>query len=173
RKEAAEREAASRAQLEEQQKTAAEREAQARADLEKARQEGAQHEAEARRLRMENELARIAATRREQRGFVVTLSSGVFFDTGKAALKKGAQATLTRIAEQLKSDPNIKVTVEGHTDSTGTAEENQQLSEKRAQAVRDFLVGAGVRADRITAVGRGEGLPIATTETAAGRPHAR
>src|SRR5882672_2989925 len=128
---------------------------------------------EARRLRMENELARIAATRREARGFVVTLSSGLFFDTGKSTLKKGAQATLTRIAEQLKSNPDIKVVVEGHTDSTGTAAKNQQLSEKRAQAVRDFLVSAGVPADRVTAVGRGEEQPIATNKTAAGRQQNR
>jgi len=122
---------------------------------------------------MENELARIAATKREPRGFVVTLSSGVFFDVGKSTLKKGAQATLNRIAEQLKLNPDIKVVVEGHTDSTGTAEKNQQLSEKRAQAVRDFLVNAGVPADRVTAVGRGEDQPIATNKTAAGRQQNR
>ncbi|MEK6375032.1 MAG: OmpA family protein [Acidobacteriota bacterium] len=177
RKEAAERDAAAAAQLEQQRKEAAEREAAARAELEKTRQEAAtaaaQHEAEARRLRMENELARIAATKREARGFVVTLSSGVFFDVGKSALKKGAQATLNRIAEQLKSNPDIKVVVEGHTDSTGSTATNQQLSEKRAQAVRDFLVSAGVPADRVTAAGRGEDQPIATNKTAAGRQQNR
>src|SRR5437763_5629320 len=173
RREAAEREAAAKAQLETEQKASAERDAQTRAELERVRQEAAQHEAEARRLRMENELARIASTRREARGFVVTLSSGLFFDTGKTSLKKGAQATLTRIAEQLESDPNVKVTVEGHTDSVGTAARNQELSEKRANAVRDFLVGAGVAADRVTAVGRGEEQPIATNKTAAGRQQNR
>ncbi len=180
RREAAERDTAVRAQLEQQQKNAeeaqraaAQREAETRAELDRARQEAAQHEAEARRLRMENELARITATRREERGFVVTLSSGVFFDTGKTALKKGAQATLTRIADQLKSNPNVKVTVEGHTDSTGTEAKNQQLSEKRAQAVRDFLVSAGVPADRVTSLGRGEAQPIATNKTTAGRQQNR
>ena len=173
RREAAEREAAAKAQLETEQKASAERDAQTRAELERVRQEAAQHEAEARRLRMENELARIASTRREARGFVVTLSSGLFFDTGKTSLKKGAQATLTRIAEQLESDPNVKVTVEGHTDSVGTAARNQELSEKRANAVRDFLVGAGVAADRVIAVGRGEEQPIATNKTAAGRQQNR
>ena len=173
RKESAEREAAAKAQLEQQQKVAAEREAQTQAELEKVRQEAAQHETEARRLRMENELARIAATKREARGFVVTLSSGLFFDTGKTTLKKGAQATLTRIADQLKTDPNVKVTVEGHTDSVGTAAKNQELSEKRANAVRDFLVNAGVAADRVTAVGRGKEEPIATNKTAAGRQQNR
>jgi outer membrane protein OmpA-like peptidoglycan-associated protein len=173
RKEAAARDAAARAQLEQQQKAAAEREAQTQAELEKVRQEAAQQTEEARRLRMENELARIATTKREARGFVVTLSSGLFFDTGKTALKKGAKATLTRIADQLKTDPNVKVTVEGHTDSVGTAEKNKVLSEKRAQAVRDFLVDTGVAADRVTAVGHGEEQPIATNKTAAGRQQNR
>ncbi len=122
---------------------------------------------------MENELARIAATKREQRGFVVTLASGVFFDPGKSELKKGAQATLTRIANLLKSDNSIKITVEGHTDSTGTKAKNQILSEKRAQAVRDFLVSAGVPADRVTAVGKGDTQPIATNKTTAGRQQNR
>ena len=162
RKEAAEREAATTAQL-----------AQQQAELEKVRQQAAENEAEARRLRMESELARIANTRREQRGFVVTLSSGVFFDVGKSALKKGAQATLSRIADQLKSDPNVKVSVEGHTDSTGSKAKNEELSQKRADAVRDYLVGAGVAADRVTAVGRGEEEPVATNKTAAGRQQNR
>jgi outer membrane protein OmpA-like peptidoglycan-associated protein len=173
RQESAERDAAAKAQLEQQQKSAAEREAQTQSELEKIRQQAAQNEAEARRLRMENELARIAATKREARGFVVTLSSGVFFDTGKTTLKKGAQATLKRIADQLKTDDKIKVTIEGHTDSVGTEAKNQELSEKRAQAVRDFLVSAGVPADRVTAVGRGEAQPIATNKTAAGRQQNR
>jgi outer membrane protein OmpA-like peptidoglycan-associated protein len=146
---------------------------QAQAELEKTRQELAQRDAEARSLRMQNELARIAATRREARGLIVTLSSGVFFDTGKSALKKGAQTTLTRIAEQLKGDNSIKVTVEGHTDTTGTPAKNQTLSEKRAEAVRDFLVGAGVAADRVSAVGKGDTQPIATNKTAAGRQQNR
>src|SRR5262249_27365622 len=147
--------------------------AQQQAELEKVRQEAAQHETEARRLRMESELARIAATRREARGFVVTLSSGLFFDTGKTTLKKGAQATLTRIADQLKAEEKVKVLVEGHTESVGSAAKNQQLSEKRAEAVRDFLVGAGISAERVTAVGRGKEQPIATNKTAAGRQQNR
>ena len=160
-------------QLEQQRKEASEREAKNQAELEKARQDLAQHEVESRRLRLESELARIAATKREQRGFVVTLASGVFFDPGKSELKKGAQATLTRIANLLKSDNSIKITVEGHTDSTGTKAKNQILSEKRAQAVRDFLVSAGVPADRITAVGKGDTQPITTNKTAAGRQQNR
>ena len=145
----------------------------AQAELEKTRQQLAAQEAEARQLRMQNELARIAATRREERGLIVTLSSGVFFDSGKSALKKGAQTTLKRIADQLKGDNNIKVTVEGHTDNTGSAEKNQTLSEKRAASVRDYLVSAGVPGDRVSAVGKGSTQPIATNKTAAGRQQNR
>jgi outer membrane protein OmpA-like peptidoglycan-associated protein len=146
---------------------------QAQAELEKTRKELAERDAEAKMLRMQNELARIAATRREERGLIVTLSSGVFFDSGKSTLKKGAQTTLTRIANQLKGDSSIKVGVEGHTDNTGTAEKNQALSEKRAEAVRDFLVSTGVPSDRVTAVGKGDTQPIATNKTAAGRQQNR
>ena len=146
---------------------------QAQAELEKTRKELAERDAEAKMLRMQNELARIAATRREERGLIVTLSSGVFFDSGKSTLKKGAQTTLTRIANQLKGDSSVKVTVEGHTDNTGTAEKNQALSEKRAEAVRDFLVSTGVPSDRVTAVGKGDTQPIATNKTAAGRQQNR
>lgn len=163
--------AAEEAKAAAQQATAAAQQAQA--ELQKTRQELAERDAEARMLRMQNELARIAATRREERGLIVTLSSGVFFDSGKSTLKKGAQTTLTRIANQLKGDSSIKVTVEGHTDNTGTAAKNQTLSEKRAEAVRDFLVSAGVPADRVTAVGKGDTQPIATNKTAAGRQQNR
>jgi outer membrane protein OmpA-like peptidoglycan-associated protein len=163
--------AAEEAKAAAQQATAAAQAAQA--ELEKTRKELAERDAEARMLRMQNELARIAATRREARGLIVTLSSGVFFDSGKTALKKGAQSTLTRIANQLKSDNSIRITVEGHTDNVGTPAKNQTLSEKRAEAVRDFLVGAGVASDRVTAAGKGDTQPIATNKTAAGRQQNR
>ena len=97
----------------------------------------------------------------------------VLFDTGKSVLKPGAKNTLTKIAEQLKGDAGLHVAVEGHTDNVGTSEKNMTLSEKRAQAVRDFLVGAGISADRITAAGKGEAEPVATNKTAAGRQQNR
>jgi outer membrane protein OmpA-like peptidoglycan-associated protein len=121
-----------------------------------------------RNLRMQQELARIAATRAEQRGFVVTLP-GIFFDTGKADLKSGAKTTLTRIAEQLKNNSDVRISVEGHTDNTGSSEKNVTLSEKRANAVRDFLIANGVPADRIVSSGKGAADPVASNKTAAGR----
>jgi len=125
------------------------------AELERTRGELAARDAEARRLRIENEIARLAATKNDQRGFIVTLP-GILFDTGKSALKPGAKTTLTKIADQLKGEPSLRISVEGHTDSVGSDEKNMTLSEQRAQAVRDFLVNAGVPADHITAAGKGE-----------------
>ena len=145
----------------------------AQAELERTREELAKRDAEARQLRMQAELARIAATKQESRGLVVTLPSGIFFDSGKSTLKSGAKKTLDRIAQQLTGDSAIKVVVEGHTDSTGSAEKNKALSEKRAQAVRDYLVSKGVPDAQITAEGKGETEPIATNKTVAGRQQNR
>src|SRR5207245_6636074 len=133
---------------------------QTQAQLDQTRQLLAERDAEARRLRIQNELARIAATRSEQRGIIVTLSGGILFDTGKTALKPGAKSTLTRIAKQLETDPSLKIAVEGHTDNVGSAAKNQTLSEKRANSVRDYLVSAGIPPDHITAAGRGAEAPI-------------
>ena len=159
-------------QLQQQIQAAHQQQAATQAELEKTRQELAVRDVETRRLRMENELARIAATRRSERGFIVTLP-GIFFDTGKSVLKPGAKNTLTKIADQLKSDAELRVSVEGHTDNVGSEEKNLTLSDKRAQAVRDFLVNAGVPATQITASGKGEGEPVATNKTAAGRQQNR
>jgi outer membrane protein OmpA-like peptidoglycan-associated protein len=142
------------------------------AELDKTKQELAARDAETRRLRIENELARLAATKSDQRGFIVTLP-GIFFDTGKSVLKPGAKTTLTKIAEQIKSEASLRISVEGHTDSVGSDDKNMALSEKRAQAVRDFLVSAGVPADHIIAAGKGEAEPVATNKTAAGRQQNR
>lgn len=145
---------------------------QAQAELERARQEIAQREAEARRIRMEAELSRLAATRRDTRGLIVTLP-GIFFDTGKSDLKAGARNTLTKIAEQLRGDEQLRIAVEGHTDSVGSEEANQRLSQRRADAVRDFLLSAGLPAERVTASGMGERAPLATNQTASGRQQNR
>jgi len=162
-------EAAARAQAEQSKQQAAA----TQVELEKTRQQLAERDAEARRMRMESELARLATTHSDKRGFVVALSGGLLFDTGKNTLKAGAKSTLTKIAEQLKSNPDAKVSVEGHTDSVGTEAKNQELSQKRADAVRNFLVNAGLPADHVTATGKGEAEPIATNKTVAGRQQNR
>jgi outer membrane protein OmpA-like peptidoglycan-associated protein len=146
---------------------------QAQSQLEETRKELAERDAEARRLRIQNELNRIAATRSDPRGLIVTLSGGILFDTGKTALKPGAKATLKKIATQIATDPSLKIAVEGHTDNVGGKDTNQALSEKRANAVKDYLVSAGIPEDHISASGKGEESPIVTNKTAAGRQQNR
>jgi len=171
--EAAAQKASEAAQQAQTQATQAQQQQQAtQAELEKTRQELAARDAETRRLRMQNELARLAATKTSDRGLIVTLP-GIFFDTGKTSLKAGAKSTLTKIADQLKSDASVRISVEGHTDSVGSEDSNMKLSEQRSNAVRDFLVNAGVPADHITASGKGEAEPVATNKTAAGRQQNR
>ena len=141
----------------------------ARAELDRTRQQLAQSDLEARRLRMQQNLNKVATTKSSDRGLVVTLSSGILFDSGKSTLKPGAKRTLTRIAAQLKGDESVRIAVEGHTDNVGTTMKNQTLSEKRANAVRSFLVNAGISTEKITATGLGEKDPVATNKTATGR----
>src|SRR5690606_21166040 len=103
-----------------------------------------------------------------ERGLVMTLS-GIVFETDKAALKPGAMDNIDRLAKFLKQHPERTVRIEGHTDSTGSAEHNLELSRQRAEAVRDELVARGISRDRIQTIGRGETTPIASNQTAAGR----
>jgi len=95
--------------------------------------------------------------------------SDVVFDTAKATLKTGAREKLAKISGILIAHPGLKLEVEGHTDSVGTEEYNQTLSENRASAVRDFLVAEGVPSSSITAHGFGEARPIASNDTDSGR----
>jgi outer membrane protein OmpA-like peptidoglycan-associated protein len=95
--------------------------------------------------------------------------SGVWFDTGSATLKPGAREKLAKIATILSAQPNLKIAVEGHTDNTGSEDTNQVLSERRAMSVRDFLVQSGVNSNAISARGMGEGSPVASNDTSAGR----
>lgn len=146
--------------------------AQAQTELATAREEIARRDADLERQRedMQKALAAIADTRKEDRGLVVTLP-GIFFASGKSALTAGARNALSKIAQQLKGE--YRISIEGHTDSVGSDEMNQKLSEARADAVRDYLVARGVAAGRITTTGRGESTPVAPNETAAGRQQNR
>lgn len=89
---------------------------------------------------------------------------GVNFDFDKATLRAEAPAILDKWVAALQAAPSIKATVEGNTDSRGSDAYNQKLSEKRAQAVVAYLVSKGVAANRLTAVGRGEGNPVAPND---------
>jgi OmpA-OmpF porin, OOP family len=117
---------------------------------------------------LETELAELRADRTE-RGLVVTLGDEVLFDVDQAELKPGGMQQLARVAEFLREHPDRKVLIEGHTDSTAPDTYNLALSQRRANAVEDFLITQGVEPTRISAIGYGEQLPIATNDTAAGR----
>jgi len=127
--------------------------------------------AQSRASALEQELAQMRA-KKTDRGMVLTLGD-VLFDTGKSTLKAGAYSTIERLATVLKEDQNRKVTIEGHTDSVGSDELNQQLSEARANAVRTALVERGVSDSQISAVGKGESFPVASNDNAAGRQQNR
>ncbi len=110
--------------------------------------------------------------KRTDRGVVVTLGD-VLFDTGKATLKPGAYTTIDRLATVLKQDAERKVLIEGHTDSVGSDEYNQSLSESRASSVQAALFERGVAANQISTVGRGESTPVASNDDAGGRQQNR
>ena len=120
---------------------------------------------------LQRELAELQA-KQTQRGMVMTLSD-VLFDTDAATLKPGADLTLDRIADFLKKSPDVRLIVEGHTDSRGSEHYNEDLSQRRAQAVRDALIAQGIQGDRIEALGRGEAFPVASNDTSAGRQQNR
>jgi len=108
-------------------------------------------------------------------GIKVTLNSGILFDTNKAVLKANAKSALSQFATQMKSSDMINAAIYayGHTDSTGTDEINQPLSEKRAKAVTDYLKLQGIAASRLNSVGMGSTSPVADNGTAAGRSENR
>ena len=97
----------------------------------------------------------------------------ILFDTGKSSIKAESTSVMVDIIQILNEYPNAKFTVEGHTDSVGSAKLNQTLSESRANAVRDFLIDKGIGSDRLTAIGFGEDKPIATNNTRSGRTQNR
>jgi outer membrane protein OmpA-like peptidoglycan-associated protein len=139
----------------------------AKTQLEKER--AGRQEAE-RRL---SDLRRIAEVKEEARGTVITLSGGVLFASNDAALMKSAMVKLDEAEALLKGDPEAHITVEGHTDSQGTVQKNQELSQKRAEAVRDYLASKGLAQDRFKALGLGSSKPVASNGNAEGRANNR
>lgn len=110
-----------------------------------------------------------AAIAREGDKLYVALPSGILFDIDKKEIKPTARDSIAQAAEVLVKYPDTYITVEGHTDSTGTSEYNQKLSESRADAVRDMLMRDGVPASRLSSKGYGESAPIADNSTPDGR----
>ena len=96
-------------------------------------------------------------------------STRVNFEFGEAGLLSVSQSTLDAVADVLRRYPALRVRVGGHTDSVSSSAFNLRLSQRRADAVRDYLVGSGVEADRVEAIGFGEGQPVASNDTETGR----
>jgi outer membrane protein OmpA-like peptidoglycan-associated protein len=113
-----------------------------------------------------------AGAQQTARGVVLTLS-GVLFETGKATLLPGAEASLTRVSDYMSQYPNTRLRIEGHTDSQGSEDLNQHLSFMRADAVAQALIQRGISADRVESVGRGPTMPVASNATAEGRQQNR
>jgi outer membrane protein OmpA-like peptidoglycan-associated protein len=168
---------------------AAQQEAQARAeaarqaaeDAERQKQEAELQRQEADRNREEAERARAEAVQQKEemrarllaqlnqvRGLVVNMPD-VLFDFNKYTLKPAARERLARVSGIVLAYPDLKLQIEGYTDSIGSDEYNQTLSEKRAATVRDYLVSSGVTMDNVAAKGLGKSDPVADNSTAAGR----
>lgn len=138
-----------------------------REELDKARAEAENRQTDLYQSLQQLE-GKFASITREARGTIVSLAD-ILFDFGKTTLKRDVEFNLVKIATILNQFPEMKITVEGHTDNVGTEAYNLELSEKRAQAVRDFLVSQGVAAERLTVAGYGFGRPRESNDTESGR----
>jgi outer membrane protein OmpA-like peptidoglycan-associated protein len=114
----------------------------------------------------------ILQTRDTARGLIVNMSD-VLFDTGKYSLRPLAREKLSKVAGIVSGHPGLKLDVEGHTDSVGGDEYNQQLSEQRGAAVRDYLMQQGMAISSVTTKGFGKTQPVASNDTAQGRQENR
>jgi outer membrane protein OmpA-like peptidoglycan-associated protein len=142
---------------------------QARGEVDAARVAAASADEQAAELQRQIDVLQARPT---DRGLVLTLGD-VLFSTGKADLKSGASSNLDRLVTFLGKYPGRTVMIEGHTDSVGAEGYNQDLSQRRADSVRMYLAGQGVAAERLTAMGKGEGTPVAGNDSASGRQQNR
>lgn len=124
-------------------------------------------DAERRADALARQLAALDA-KQTDRGMVVTIGD-VLFDSDQAQLKPGGQRSMEKLVGFLQAYPQRRALIEGYTDSTGAAAHNQALSARRADAVRSALMGAGVSAGRLSAMGRGAAYPVADNDNASGR----
>lgn len=118
--------------------------------------------------RLQGALSQVADTQQSARGMIVSLPD-ILFDTNEATLKNEAKVVIAKLAGILLILPELNLRVEGHTDSTGSADYNQGLSERRASSVRDFLAQQGIGGQRMVAVGYGLTRPVADNSTREGR----
>ncbi|MEF3168512.1 MAG: OmpA family protein [Deltaproteobacteria bacterium] len=120
---------------------------------------------------LRNAMAHSNATSIQRTGdaIAVTFKGDVLFSTGSSAIQPGAYAEIDRMAQVLQQYPETRIRIEGHTDSTGSEQANLDLSQRRAEAVKNALISRGIAPERLTALGYGESRPIASNATPEGR----
>ena len=168
-----EAEKAKQAAIDQQQALAADA-AQARLDAQKSEslRQQAEREKQDLRARLLQQLNSILATRDSARGLVANMSD-VLFRSGSFELAPGARERLAKVSGIILAYPSLHVSIEGHTDSVGGDDYNQTLSERRAQAVRDYFVQQGISSNAVEAHGFGKTSPIASNDTPDGRQQNR
>jgi outer membrane protein OmpA-like peptidoglycan-associated protein len=124
------------------------------------------------REKLRQQLSQVLETRETARGLIVNVSD-VLFDFNSANLKPGAREKLARVSGILLTTPGLNIEVEGHTDSVGSDNYNQHLSEQRASSVRDYLLRQGIMPGAVATSGLGESQPVVSNATAAGRQQNR
>ena len=171
---AAEKSAKERADAEAARQSALASQQAAEAEVAKARAAAEQAEKEKVELRSKllNQLNTILQTRDSARGLIINMSD-VLFDPGSFTLRAGAREKLAKISGIVMAHPSLNLQIEGHTDSVGSDEYNQTLSERRAAAVKDYLVQQGVASSAVASKGFGKTQPVAGNDTAEGRQRNR
>jgi outer membrane protein OmpA-like peptidoglycan-associated protein len=111
------------------------------------------------------ELEKVAETKRTENGIVVNMKNDILFDVGSADLKPEAVNQITKMGDIIAKYGDDRVRIAGHTDATGSDKANQELSVRRADAVKTVLIGRGVKEEQVTAEGFGETKPIAPNDT--------
>ena len=171
------KEAAAKAQAQAAQQAALLQEEKAKAEAEKARRAEesakeaalkAESEKQALRAQLLEQFNRVLETRDTPRGLVVTMAD-VLFDTGKYDLRPAARERLAKLSGIILAHPGLKLDIEGYTDSTGSDDFNQKLSEQRAQSVQDYLISQGLSPNSLTSRGFGKEMPVASNQTSEGR----
>lgn len=144
------------------------------AALAKAQADANAREAEKARAELAQQLKELSELQGQltDRGIVLTIGD-VLFATGKSSLNASAQRSMDKLAEFLQKKQNRNLLVEGHTDSVGSDEYNQGLSEQRAESVKNALIQRGVAAERIATIGYGKKYPLASNATTAGKQQNR
>lgn len=142
-------------------------------NLQLAAETAARMDAENRAAKSQAALVKLAAVKEESRGLVITLSGSVLFASNKSSLLPAARDRLSKVADALMETKERAITIEGYTDSQGTNEFNIDLSQKRADAVRTYIISRGYSGALIQAHGLGKDRPVADNASAEGRANNR